>query len=432
MILHARKRRERRGFTLLEVLLAALIAGLLLAALYAALYTTLLQTQATRDAVEAEDLSRGIYNKISIDLTGTLAPLPPKSGGNAAASGGQVTGGTADTTGMTSTDGSTAPTTTGTGTGSAAPTTTTTTAPTTTDPSATTAEPGATDNATAVSANYLFQGGVVGESAKLAIYAGRVPETFGRYGDSGEQVRSDQRQIIYWYEPGRGLYRRERPWITADGVSNAIEADPDAPDSVLLAEEVTNVLFEYSDGTSWTESWDGTVPGPDGVTPLGPPRAVKVTLDIRVPVSRGEPVTKQVSQIIVVRSAPGTYTPPLLEAPTDAATDSGGTTTDTSGTGGTSNGNTASGGATGNASSGSGTTAGKTGGTTGGATGTTGGKTGGTTGASNTGGGKTGGTMGAGSGNTGGAGNTGGRTGGSGNTGGTGGGTGGGRAGGGK
>ena len=70
MILRSRfsaRRARRGGFTLLEILLAALIAGLLLAALYAALYTTLLQTQTTRDAVEAEDLSRGVFNKLSID-----------------------------------------------------------------------------------------------------------------------------------------------------------------------------------------------------------------------------------------------------------------------------------------------------------------------------------------------------------------------------
>ena len=69
--------------------------------------------------------------------------------------------------------------------------------------------PGATDNATAVSADYAFQGGLIGDDSKklLIIYAGRTPEVFGRYGNPGEQVLADQRQIVYWYEPGRGLYR---------------------------------------------------------------------------------------------------------------------------------------------------------------------------------------------------------------------------------
>ncbi len=357
MILRSRtpaRRAPRRGFTLLEILLAAILAGLLLAALYAALYSTLLQTQVTRDAVEAEDLSRGVFNKITNDLTGTLAPLPPKSGGNSAASGGGVAAPAADAGSGSAGGAATAPATgsTGSGASTAPPATGTDTAAAGT----TTAEPGATDTATAVSADYAFQGGVVGEEGKLTIYAGRLPESFGRYG-ALDQVRSDQRQIIYWMEPGRGLYRRERPWVTADGVRNGIEADPDAPDSILLAEEVTGARFEFSDGSTWTSTWDGTTPGPDGVTPLGPPRAIKVTLDIKVPTTRGEPVTKTVSQIIVVRSAPGTYTPPLLEAPTDGASDSAPADTSGASTGGT----TGSGGASG-ASSGMGGTGGAAGG----------------------------------------------------------------------
>ena len=329
----------RAGFTLLEILLAAILAGLLLAALYAALYTTLLQTQATRDAVESEDLARGIFHKMNLDLTGTLSPLPPKSGGNSAASGGTVAPASSTTAPA---DGSTAPPASTPSTGSTAPPDTDPAAAPTTDPAADASMPGATDNATAVAADIAFQGGLIGEPMKLVIYAGRVPEVFGRYPNS-EQVRSDQRQIIYWFEPNRGLYRRERPWVTADGVRNSIDTDPDAPDSVLLAEEVTSVDFQYTDGTSgsWVTEWNGTDPGPDGVTPLGPPRAVKVTLDLRILTGKGDPITKQVSQVIVVRSAPGTKPVQFIEAPTDAATE-GGTTSDPNASGTT--GNTTSGG----------------------------------------------------------------------------------------
>jgi hypothetical protein len=173
--------------------------------------------------------------------------------------------------------------------------------------------------------------------------------------------------------------------VTADGVRNSIEADPDAPDAVLLTEEVTGVLFEFTDGTSWTGTWDGTVPGPDGVTPLGPPRAIKVTLDLRVPSGRGEPIAKTVSQVIAVRSAPGTYTPPLLEAPTDGATE-GGTTSDpsASGTGGTTTSETQPSGTSGGMSTGA-----STGGTT-----PAGGKTGGSQPSGSTGGSRPGGSTG--------------------------------------
>lgn len=301
--------RTRSGFTLLEVLLATVIAVLVMAALYAAMNVTVQQTQVTRDAVEAEDLARGVFNKFSLDLNGTLAPLPPKSGGNNAASGGTTAPApTTPAPTAPASDGSAAP----------APAPAAPTAPT--DGTATTETPGATDNATAVSADYAFQGGLIGEEKKVVIYAGRVPEALRRGGNPGgtEQYRADQRQIIYWIEPGRGLFRRERPWITADGVRNSIEADPDAPDSVLLAEEATDATFQYTDGKDgWVGTWDGTAPGPDGVTPLGPPRAVKVTIDFALPSGRGEPILKSVTQIIVIRAAPGTYTPPLVDAPID-------------------------------------------------------------------------------------------------------------------
>jgi len=401
--------RARAGFTLLEILLASLIAGLLLAAVYFAMNMTLQQTQTTRDAVGAEDLARGVFAKMTGDLNGTLAPLPPKSGGNAAASGGGVTGGTAGTDPAAAAAGADPA-------AAAAPAT---------DPSATTTEPatpGATDNSTAVAADLAFQGGLIGEETKFTLFVGRTPEVFGRYGNPGEQVRADLRQIIYWFEPGRGLYRRERPWVTADGVRNGVEADPDAPDSVLLAEEVTGVVFQYADAGNFVDSWDGTTPGPDGVTPMGPPRAVKITLTYQVPIGRNRTAERTVSRVIVIRAAPGTYTPPLLEAPTDGATE-GGATTGGSTTGGTTGGS-ATGGTTGNAtggtmtgggSAGGGMTGGATGGRTGGTTGgTAGGMTGGTTGGTT--GGRTGGSTGGTGGNTGGS--TGGSTGGA-RTGGT-------------
>src|SRR4051812_42706346 len=92
------RRPRRSGFTLLEILLATLIASLILAALYLAMYVTLQQTQTSRDANEVETLSRGVFNKMTVDLSGTLGPLPPKSGGNAAASGGGTSTTTTTTT----------------------------------------------------------------------------------------------------------------------------------------------------------------------------------------------------------------------------------------------------------------------------------------------------------------------------------------------
>lgn len=357
MTLRSPSAARRRGFTLIEVMLASVLAAFVLAAVYMMMNVTITQTQVSRDAVEVEDLSRGVFNKIAIDLGGTLAPLPPKSGGNNAASGGgsaassSTTGtGTGATTPAATTPATTTPTSDSGSTGAtaAAPASGAATGTTSTPPDAS-----ATDTSTAVSADNAFQAGVIGDEKKLIIYSGRVPEALGRYGESG-QVRADQRQVIYWLGQGSGLYRRERPWVTSDDVRTAADADETATDAALLAEEVTDVQFEYSDGTTWASTWDGTAPGPDGATPLGPPRAVRVTLSLQIPVSRGKPLTKQVSHVIAIRSAPGTYTPPLLEAPTDGGDNAASSDPGSSGsaTGGGTTGANGSGGASG-ASSGS-------------------------------------------------------------------------------
>ena len=49
---------------------------------------------------------------------------------------------------------------------------------------------------------------------------------------------------------------------------------------LIIAPEVKNVLFEYFDGEDWQASWDGTTMAADGVTPIGPPAAVRITLTI--------------------------------------------------------------------------------------------------------------------------------------------------------
>ncbi len=201
-----------------------------------------------------------------------------------------------------------------------------------------------------------------------------MPEVFGRFGERSEQVRADQRQIIYWVGDG-GLYRLERPWVTSDDVRSSLESDadpdPESPDAVLVAPEVSDVTFEYTDGSSWVAEWNGADPGPDGVTPLGPPRAIRITLVIKVSTGRSnETVEKTLTQVIPVRSAPGTNTPVFVEPPVDGATDtSSGTTSGTAG---------------GTSSTGSGTTGGTTG-SLGGSTGGTGSSGGGTTSSPSTG-----------------------------------------------
>ncbi len=354
-------RTRRSAFTLLEILLASLIAILLLAALYFAMDMTLRQTAASRDAVDIDNLSRGVFTRVSIDLSGSLGPLPPKSGGNAASSGSSSSSTPAATTDPT-----------------AAATT-----PASTDPTAalaaaaadpTAALAAATDAAaTPQAADLSFQAGVIGSDKQLTVFVSRLPGTLtsakGLTEIPGTQLPSDLYRITYWLGQNGGLCRQERPWVTADGVRNS--SDPDLSDEAgdTLVQEVTDATFEYFDGSSWLPSWDGTLSSPDGVTPTGPPRAVRLKLTFSIPTTRpgNAPYEHSVEQVIPIRTAPGPYTPAMITPSTDPGTTSSGSTPST-GSGSTGTGAAASAGSKASTGAGSGATTGG-----GGASGTGGG-----------------------------------------------------------
>lgn len=84
-----------------------------------------------------------------------------------------------------------------------------------------------------------------------------------------------------------------------------------------MASEVQELAIRYFDGTDWVDSWDGSTPGPDGKTPQGPPRAIEITLGIRVP---GREELKSFKHVIAFPAAPGapaeTGTTPAEPPPT--------------------------------------------------------------------------------------------------------------------
>ncbi|MDB5307515.1 MAG: hypothetical protein JWO38_1717 [Gemmataceae bacterium] len=307
-----RRSPRRPGFTLLEVLLAALIAVLLLAGLYFAMDVTVRQTQEGRDALEVDNASRGVFHRMTIDLSGALAPLPPKSGGNAA------TG----TLGGTSVSVSTSTSV----TVSAGTTSTAISSATSSSASVGTS----TSSATQPQADIGFQAGVIGTDTQLTIFVSRLPHALADAGvllqptDATVQTPSDQYRVTYWKGQNGQLCRQERPWVTADGIRDTYDPDLSNEAGDTLAEEITDVQFKYFDGSDWVDSWDGTTPGPDGVTPQGPPRAVKVTLTFSIPSSRPgtPPITQTAIQVIPVRAAPGLLTPQLIMPDTDPGTTS--------------------------------------------------------------------------------------------------------------
>jgi len=308
--------RKRPGFTLLEVILASVIAVLLMGALYFSMDMILRETQESRDAVDSDNLARGAFNRFALDLSGTLAPLPPKSGGNAAIGVASSSSSTSGSTSSSSTS-SSASSTSGSSTAGSSTTGSTTGSSTT----------GATPSP---EADLGMQAGIIGTDKQLTIYASRLPMILARSGaliqsstaDSSTQNTSDLVRITYWLGQSGGLCRQERPWVTSLGVMDFATPDQTDEPGDTLIDEVKDVTFEYFDGSSWQSSWDGSILGPDGVTPQGPPRALRVTLTYQAPGAKAKsgPVMKTVVQVVPIRAAPGLNTPTMIIPDSDPGT----------------------------------------------------------------------------------------------------------------
>lgn len=308
----------REAFTLLEVLLASVIAVVLLGGLYMMFDLTLRQTEEARDTVATSNLARNVFNRMAMDLSCALAPLPPRSGGNDTGS----VAAQAQTTASTQvTDNST----------------------NSTNPSSSTTNSGTnagegTENlegTTGLEADLPLQGGVYGTESQLTVFTSQVPYALGDQnifsqllaGNAVDLTYSDLVKVTYWLSSsGQGLCRQEQRAITADGVRNTM--DPDRTHEILdvIADDVTGLSFEYfHPDQGWVSSWDGSSYGSDGVTPLGPPRAVRVTLTFSIPSSRPNqpPIEKVVRQVIPIRTAPGSSTPTPVDSTSTLETGGG-------------------------------------------------------------------------------------------------------------
>jgi prepilin-type N-terminal cleavage/methylation domain-containing protein len=321
---HPGRTGPRAGYTLLEVLVASAIAALLLAALYVALDTAMIRMDTGRDQVGGNDFARALFNRIGADLQASLGPLQPKSGGGtpmdpASTSGSTPTGGT--TTGGTGTN--------TTGTGSNSTTGSSGTSGSTSGSTTASASDTGSTEGTAVASDLPFQGGVFGTNKSVSVFLSRVPTALidpAAAADPESIHSTDLRKVTYYQSSTGALCRQERPWVTADGVRNSLEPDSSTEAFDVIAPEVVDATFEYYDGGTWQGSWDGSMTGLDGVTPVGPPRAIRVTLVLEFPGRSGAMVQKRVTQVIPLRAAIGDYVPP-----TDAATDPATTGTPTTG-----------------------------------------------------------------------------------------------------
>jgi prepilin-type N-terminal cleavage/methylation domain-containing protein len=268
---------HRSGYTLLEVLLASAIAALLMAALYVGIDVQLRTVQAGREKVNETAVVRNLFvTRITSDMAGVITPITA-------------------TVAVTSTSGDV-----------------------TTDPVT------------------PFNGGVQGDNAVLTVWTSRLPNlptgSDAANADSQQLNSSDLRRITYWLVDGQGLARQETDRVSASGDDSDAALPPNVPDEgkYILAPEVTEVNFRYFDGESWQDTWDGTVLGTDGKTPMGPPRAIEVTMSVRRPGAdpNDDSAIKQYLQVIPINAANAQST--------TISTGATGTTGTTGTTGGTS------------------------------------------------------------------------------------------------
>jgi type II secretory pathway pseudopilin PulG len=282
--------RCRPAFTLLEVLLATGIAVLLMSGLYVAMHLQVRHAQIGREIVEQGNLIRGVLiARLSNDISGTLGTINLTANTSAA----NAAGGSPSTaSSATTTPSSTTPT-------------TSNTSPST--PSSSGSPTGTATTSTAV----VFNLGLQGDSNNLILYTSRYPRDAASIPLANQDGVNpigiaDLRRICYWMVNGNGgpsgLARQEIRLVTSDDAMSALP--PDIPDdgSCVIAEEVKNITFSYFDGDNWQTSWDGTQPGPDGVTPVGPPIAIGMDLEIVFPDS---PSVKKIRHVVTIPTANG-------------------------------------------------------------------------------------------------------------------------------
>jgi type II secretory pathway pseudopilin PulG len=268
-----RRRPGRPGFSLLEMVLAVSIAMILLTAMYW-LYSTQLQSAQTgREKLAEITLARSILTRMASDIVTQLGPYDPRVLPESAASSGASS--TTDTTGTTGTTGTNTP---AAGDTSGMDSTS----------SNSTMSAGPTSSVTGINL------GVYGETTRLVLTVSRIPRaaplkpatTGAAAADVAPVVPSDLRRITYWLVgsagDAQGLARQELTRVTSDDASTFPPNGVD-PTALVIAPEVANLTFEFFDGTNWVQSWDGTAPGPDGDTPLGPPAAIAITIELRRP-----------------------------------------------------------------------------------------------------------------------------------------------------
>jgi prepilin-type N-terminal cleavage/methylation domain-containing protein len=313
-----RQTRCRSGYTLLEVVLALAIATMLLSALYVALNVQLRSAQSGRDTVEHATLTRVLFHRFDADIASSINLADPARFRIAAATAAAAANAQSSSSGTSaaSSSGTNSSTTSGTNSGTTSGATTTTVSnsalASTNFLSATMSTPGSTTSTSTINGTnsalttstdaVVVPMGVVGDNSTLTLYMSRVPkEVWPTQNSDNVQLVSDLRRVTYWMASGGGLARQEVKVVTsADAAPGQTPVGGDEKQHVI-SPEVHTLQFTYFDGSNWKDSWDATTVGADGLTPIGPPRAIAIELDVAKPVAgKKEPVLVHYRHVIPI------------------------------------------------------------------------------------------------------------------------------------
>ncbi len=196
--------------------------------------------------------------------------------------------------------------------------------------------------------NIVLPFGVMGDNQTLHLFVSNLPReiyssgyNFTSTDDSNPPPpSSDIRRISYWLVGGAdspaGLARQEIPLATSDDALQNLPPGVDNENSLIIADEVRSLNFQYWDGTEWQDSWDSTTLGPDGVTPLGSPLAIAVTIGVAPQHSDGSQHPNEqlrtIRHVLVIPSANGATLQAEAASGTSTQTTSSTSTTNASST----------------------------------------------------------------------------------------------------
>jgi len=162
-------------------------------------------------------------------------------------------------------------------------------------------------SSTTAQAGVVLPLGVQGDETELSLYISRVPRELYGQGGLPSAGLSDIRRVTYALTP-QGLVRQEMKTATSADPGDEMPGTGSSSAVQIMAAEARSLSFEYFDGSGWQSSWDATAPGPDGMTPMGSPRAIAISLTLArpgTPPGANGPVQKY-RHVVAIPTANGT------------------------------------------------------------------------------------------------------------------------------